>query len=88
MALSRIIIILHQVGIDTRSYKNYVFDLQDDINTNWLYRMMREPDFNRYLYKCRSRYYDFSGEYKMAIREYHLTPKEAYEWTLEEFINK
>ena len=88
MALPKIVIKLHQMGFDTRSYKWYVFDLQDDINADWLAKMQKEPDYRQWRFKCKTRYYDFTGEYDMVIRQYHYTPEEAYNWVFEEFISK
>lgn len=86
MKLLRIHVILHQVGIDTKAYKRYVARLQKMLDFNWMTHHTSE--YWKYWHMCKVDDYDFTGEYDMAMQEYHLTPREAYQWVFEEFIDK
>ena len=86
MSLCKIHVLLHQVGFDTKAYKDYVTRLQKLLNLNWFTH--HSDNYWTYWHKCRVDNYDFTGEYDMAIKEYHLTPREAYDYVFEEFINK
>ena len=87
MKLSKLDIVLHQMGYDTKRYKDYVASLQKRLNDNW-FNHHADDDYWIYWHKCHVGRYDFTGEYDKAIREYHMTPREAYDWVFEEFINK
>lgn len=93
MKLSKVHVILHQVGINTKVYKTYVKALQKELDDNWYFNHVAlckyNEEYHYYLRKAKSECeFDFSGEYKDAIREGHMTPQEAYNWVFEEFINK
>lgn len=82
MKLCRIHIILHQMGYDTKAYKAYVARLQKKLDANW--QANHTTEYWKYWHMCDV----FTGEYDMAIKEYHLTPREAYDWVFDEFLNK
>lgn len=84
--LAKIHVLLHQMGWDTRAYKLYCERLQIELDINW--QANHTTEYRKYWYKCFSDGYDFTGEYEMAVREHQLSPKEAYDWVFEEFINK
>lgn len=86
MSLCKIHVILHQMGFDTKAYKNYVAYLQMKLDDNWFNRHV--DDYWTYWHKCRVGKFDFTGEYNEAIKKYHLTAEEAYNYVFEEFINK
>jgi hypothetical protein len=86
MKLSKIHIILHQAGINTKAYKNYVSFIQSKLDYNW--RINHTDDYWKYWHMCKIENFDFTGEYEEAITIGHLTPAEAYNWVWEEFINK
>lgn len=73
-------------GIVTKNYRKYQQKMQERLDINW--RHHHVPDYWTYWHKCRSCDWDFTGEYDMAIMEYHLTAKAAYMWVFDEFINK
>lgn len=86
MKLNKIHVLLHQMGFDTKAYKAYVSKLQKLLDYNW--EVHHSDGFWKYWHMCKVDNFDFTGEYTMAIREYHMTPREAYDWVFEEFINK
>lgn len=86
MKLSKIHVLLHQMGFDTKAYKRYVHRVQKELDLNWFRH--HTDEFWKYWHMCHVGDYDFTGEYDMAIRKYHLTPKEAYIYVFDEYINK
>lgn len=86
MKLNKIHVRLHQMGFDTKAYKEYIARLQKSLDNNWLNH--HTENYWTYWHKCHVENFDFSGEYTEAIRKYHLTPEEAYNYVFEEFIDK
>lgn len=86
MKLNKIHIKLHQMGFDTGAYKDYVARLQSLLDCNW--KANHTSDYWKYWHKCIVGDFNFTGEYEMAIEEFHLTPREAYDYVFEEFIDK
>ena len=86
MRLSKIHVWLHQMGFDTKAYKNYVAYLQKKLDNNWFNHHV--DNYWKYWHKCHVGQFDFTGEYDEAIKKYHLTAEEAYDCVYEEFIDK
>ena len=86
MKLSKIHVRLHQMGFDTKAYKDYVARLQERLNLNWFNH--HNDNYWKYWHKCKVDNFDFTGEYDEAILVGHMTPQEAYDYVFEEFINK